>query len=373
MKTKSRATAAAASTDAAAAVAKRSNPRGLAKKRRGRFLPRAIYSVLASLSKLKLGMRTPVSSEKKTTAARAPRAKKPSPRAKRARSRRARATRPEPESARKPAPDSEREQTRSSATPPGWRKKNAEQKPRVVGQAATRPAKPTTRGVRKKKKASPVRGRAAACPSAPAVTTRAVMRRYARSAFARDHVCAERDALVQQGFPVLDTHGSVLDASRTAFFAASPARAKTKKNRRRRENDVVKVSPSKDERTADRSEQDSDDDDDMQFSPHVTRCDDSFDHDAFGTMLNDVEPRGGEYAARLPAEVFGLRDVSCEERWIESDPEGADDAWERGTNQTQTDEEREDMSSRDAILRSPVAWTPASPPRRGRGARREMR
>jgi len=371
MKTKSRATAAAASTDAAAAVAKRSNPRGLAKKRRGRFLPRAIYSVLASLSKLKLGMRTPVSSEKKTTAARAPRAKKPSPRAKRARSRRARATRPEPESARKPAPDSEKEQTRSSATLPGWRKKNAEQKPRVVGQAAlVRPAKPTTRGVRKKKKASPVRGRAAACPSAPAVTTRAVMRRYARSAFARDHVCAERDALVQQGFPVLDTHGSVLDASRTAFFAASPARATTKKNRRRRENDVVKVSPSSDERTADRCERD-DDDDDMQFSPHVTRCDDSFDTDAFGTMLNGVEPRGGEYAARLPAEVFGLRDVSCEERWIESDPEGADDAWERGTNPTQTDEEREDMSSRDAILRSPVAWTPASPPRRGRGARRE--
>ena len=364
MKTKSRATAAAASTDAAAAVAKRSNPRGLAKKRRGRFLPRAIYGVLASLSKLKLGMRTPVSSEKKTTAARAPRAKKPSPRAKRARSRRARATRPEPESARKPAPDSEKEQTRSSATRPGWR--NAEQK-----KAALRPAKPTTRGVRKKKKASPVRGRAAACPSAPAVTTRAVMRRYARSAFARDHVCAERDALVQQGFPVLDTHGSVLDASRTAFFAASPARATTKTNRRRRENDVVKVSPSKDERTADRSEQDSDDDDDMQFSPQVTRCDDDFDQDAFGTMLNDVDPRGGEYAARLPAEVFGLRDVSCEERWIESDPEGADDAWERGTNQTQTDEEREDMSSRDAILRSPVAWTPASPPRRGRGARRE--
>lgn len=371
MKTKSRATAAAASTDAAAAVAKRSNPRGLAKKRRGRFLPRAIYSVLASLSKLKLGMRTPVSSEKKTTAARAPRAKKPSPRAKRARSRRARATRPEPESARKPAPDSEKEQTRSSATLPGWRKKNAEQKPRVVGQAALlRPAKPTTRGVRKKKKASPVRGRAAACPSAPAVTTRAVMRRYARSAFARDHVCAERDALVQQGFPVLDTHGSVLDASRTAFFAASPAHATKKKNRRRRENDVVKVSPSKDERTADRCERD-DDDDDMQFSPHVTRCDDDFDNDAFGTMLNGVEPRGGEYAARLPAEVFGLRDVSCEERWIESDPEGADDAWERGTNQTQTDEEREGMSSRDAILRSPVAWTPASPPRRGRGARRE--
>jgi hypothetical protein len=238
MKTKSRATAAAASTDAAAAVAKRSNPRGLAKKRRGRFLPRAIYSVLASLSKLKLGMRTPVSSEKKTTAARAPRAKKPSPRAKRARSRRARATRPEPESARKPAPDSEKEQTRSSATRPGWRKKNAEQKPRGVRR---RPAKPTTRGVRKKKKASPVRGRAAACPSAPAVTTRAVMRRYARSAFARDHVCAERDALVQQGFPVLDTHGSVLDASRTAFFAASPARAnKTKEStttrKRRRES-----------------------------------------------------------------------------------------------------------------------------------------
>jgi len=197
------------------------------------------------------------------------------------------------------------------------------------------------------------------------------MRRYARSAFARDHVCAERDALVQQGFPVLDTHGSVLDASRTAFFAASPARAKKKKNRRRRENDVVKVSPSKDERTADRSEQDSDDDDDMQFSPQVTRCDDDFDNDAFGTMLNDVEPRGGEYAARLPAEVFGLRDVSCEERWIESDPEGTDDGWERGTNPTQTDEEREDVSSRDAILRSPVAWTPASPPRRGRGARRE--
>ena len=368
MKTKSRATAAAASTDAAAAVAKRSNPRGLAKKRRGRFLPRAIYSVLASLSKLKLGMRTPVSSEKKTTAARAPRAKKPSPRAKRARSRRAHATRPEPESARKPAPDSEREQTRSSATRPGWRKKNAEQKPR---EAALRPAKPTTRGVRKKKKASPVRGRAAACPSAPAVTTRAVMRRYARSAFARDHVCAERDALVQQGFPVLDTHGSVLDASRTAFFAASPARAKTKKIRRRRENDVVRVSPSKHDTDADRSEQDSDDDDDMQFSPQVTRCDDDFDQDAFGTMLNGVEPRGGEYAARLPAEVFGLRDVSCEERWIESDPEGADDAWERGTNQTQTDEEREGMSSRDAILRSPVAWTPASPPRRGRGARRE--
>ena len=362
MKTKSRATAAAASTDAAAAVAKRSNPRGLAKKRRGRFLPRAIYSVLASLSKLKLGMRTPpVSSEKKTTAARAPRAKKPSPRAKRARSRRARATRPVPEPAGKPAPDSEKEPARSSATPtrPGWR--NAEQKPPIVGFAALRPAKkkPTTRGFRKKKKASP-RGRAAACPSAPAVTTRAVMRRYARSAFARDHVCAERDALVQQGFPAVDTHGSILDA-RTA--AAAEARAKKKKRRRRAYDDVVNVSSLKDFSDADRSERDSDQD--MMFSPLV-QCDDAFDHDAFGTPLG-VEPRDGEYAARLPADVFGLRDVSCEERWIESDPEGADDAWERGTNQT--DEERFE-SSRDAILRSPVAWTPASPPRRGRGARR---
>ena len=166
MKTKSRATAAAASTDAAAAVAERSNPRGIAKKRRGRFLPRALSSVLASLSKLKLGTRTPpVSSKKKTTAAPVPRAEKPSSRAKRARSRRARAMRPAPEPARKPAPDSEQAVARSSAKSDDTRagrknKKNAEKKKQTrraldgVHQRAAvmmkRPAKP--RNAREKRR-----------------------------------------------------------------------------------------------------------------------------------------------------------------------------------------------------------------------------
>ena len=184
MKTKSRATAAAASTDAAAAVAERSNPRGIAKKRHGRFLPRALSSVLASLSKLKLGTRTPpVSSKKKTTAAPVPRAEKPSSRAKRARSRRARATRPAPEPARKPAPGSEQAVARSSAksdTRAGRKnaEKNKKSRPaaRSTASSARRlssnaPAKP--RNAREKRRA---------CPSAPVVTTRAVMRRYARSA-----------------------------------------------------------------------------------------------------------------------------------------------------------------------------------------------
>ena len=223
MKTKSRATAAAASTDAAAAVAERSNPRGIAKKRHGRFLPRALSSVLASLSKLKLGTRTPpVPSKKKTTAAPVPRAEKPSSRAKRARSRRARATRPAPEPARKPAPGSEQAVARSSAksdTRAG--RKNAEKKKQTrraldgVERAAVmkRPAKPrNAREKRREKKTREDSGRAP-CPSAPVVTTRAVMRRYARSAFARDCTRAERDALVQQGFPAVDTHGSLLDAN----------------------------------------------------------------------------------------------------------------------------------------------------------------
>ena len=94
------------------------------------------------------------------------------------------------------------------------------------------------------------------------------MRRYARSAFARDFTNAERDALVQQGFPAVDTHGSVLDARRA-------------------------------------------------------------------------------------------------EAWAESDPEGEDDAWERGDDARETHGGAFD--ARDTILRAPVAWTPASPPRRLRG------
>ena len=242
MKTKSRATAAAASTDAAAAVAERSNPRGIAKKRHGRFLPRALSSVLASLSKLKLGTRTPlVSSKKKTTAAPVPRAEKPSSRAKRARSRRARAMRPAPEPARKPAPDSEQAVARSSAKSDDTRagrknKKNAEKKKQTTRRAPLdgvhqraavtmkRPAKP--RNAREKRREKKTRDsenseKRAPCPSAPVVTTRAVMRRYARSAFARDFTNAERDALVQQGFPAVDTHGSVLDARRADAWAES--------------------------------------------------------------------------------------------------------------------------------------------------------
>ena len=287
MKTKSRATAAAASTDAAAAVAERSNPRGIAKKRHGRFLPRALSSVLASLSKLKLGTRTaPVSSEKKAGGP-VPSAKKPSSRAKRARSRRARRVpRPAPEPARKPAPGSEDPGARSSARPtrPGWvQKKIAETNAERALDAVDRAAKPARSAKRAKRSTSSVssvsrgvgekktRRRAPAsarCPSAPVVTTRAVMRRYARSAFARDFTNAERDALVQQGFPAVDTHGSVLDARRA-------------------------------------------------------------------------------------------------DAWAESDPEGEDDAWERGDDARETHGGAFD--ARDTILRAPVAWTPASPPRRFRG------
>ena len=363
MKTKSRATAAAASTDAAAAVAERSNPRGIAKKRHGRFLPRALSSVLASLSKLKLGTRTPpVPSKKKTTAAPVPRAEKPSSRAKRARSRRARATRPAPEPARKPAPGSEQAVARSSAksdTRAGRKnKKNAEKKKQTTRRAPLdgvhqraavtmkRPAKP--RNAREKRREKKTRDsenseKRAPCPSAPVVTTRAVMRRYARSAFARDCTRFERDALVQQGFPAVDTRGSLLDAK--------DERKQTNTNKKRRANkksasrgatETSRCAP-----TLPRADSMS-----MVFSPLV-RCED----EDFGTT--DVRDEG--HAARLPAEVFGGRgDHPREDAWLDSDPEGDDAAWERGS----------DDETRDAILHSPVAWTPASPPRRPRGTRR---
>jgi len=359
MKTKSRATAAAASTDAAAAVAERSNPRGIAKKRHGRFLPRALSSVLASLSKLKLGTRTPpVSSKKKTTAAPVPRAEKPSSRAKRARSRRARAMRPAPEPARKPAPDSEQAVARSSAKSDDTRagrknKKNAEKKKQTrraldgVHQRAAvmmkRPAKPRNAREKRREKKTRDSEKCAPCPSAPVVTTRAVMRRYARSAFARDCTRFERDALVQQGFPAVDTRGSLLDAK--------DERKQTNTNKKRRANkksasrgatETSRCAP-----TLPRADSMS-----MVFSPLV-RCED----EDFGTT--DVRDEG--HAARLPAEVFGGRgDHPREDAWLDSDPEGDDAAWERGS----------DDETRDAILHSPVAWTPASPPRRPRGTRR---
>jgi len=354
MKTKNRATAAAASTDAAAAVAERSNPRGIAKKRHGRFLPRALSSVLASLSKLKLGTRTPpVSSKKKTTAAPVPRAEKPSSRAKRARSRRARAMRPAPEPARKPEPGSEQAVARSSAksdTRAGRKtKKNAEKKKQTrraldgVHQRAAvmkPPAKPrNAREKRRDSKKTRDSEKYAPCPSAPVVTTRAVMRRYARSAFARDCTRFERDALVQQGFPAVDTHGSLLDAKeerkQTNTFESKKRRAKSaSRGANETSRPTLPTLPRADSMS-------------MVFSPLV-RCEDE-----------DFGP--SSHAARLPAEVFGGRgDHPREDAWLDSDPEGDDAAWERGS----------DDETRDAILHSPVAWTPASPPRRPRGTRR---
>jgi len=355
MKTKSRATAAAASTDAAAAVAERSNPRGIAKKRHGRFLPRALSSVLASLSKLKLGTRTPpVSSKKKTTAAPVPRAEKPSSRAKRARSRRARAMRPAPEPARKPEPGSEQAVARSSAksdTRAGRKnKKNAEKKKQTrraldgVHQRAAvmkPPAKPRNAREKRREKKTRDSEKYAPCPSAPVVTTRAVMRRYARSAFARDCTRFERDALVQQGFPAVDTHGSLLDAKEE--------RKQTNKNKKRRAKSASRGANETSRRAPTLPRADSMS---MVFSPLV-RCED----EDFGT----TDARDEGHAARLPAEVFGGRgDHPREDAWLDSDPEGDDAAWERGS----------DDETRDAILHSPVAWTPASPPRRPRGTRR---
>lgn len=361
MKTKSRATAAAASTDAAAAVAERSNPRGIAKKRHGRFLPRALSSVLASLSKLKLGTRTPpVSSKKKTTAAPVPRAEKPSSRAKRARSRRARAMRPAPEPARKPAPGSEQAVARSSAksdTRAGRKtKKNAEKKKQTrraldgVHQRAAvmkPPAKPRNAREKRREKKTRDSEKYAPCPSAPVVTTRAVMRRYARSAFARDCTRFERDALVQQGFPAVDTHGSLLDAKEERKQTNTKSKKRRAKSAKlsRGANETSRRAP-----TLPRADSMS-----MVFSPLV-RCED----EDFGTTTLNARDEG--HAARLPAEVFGGRgDHPREDAWLDSDPEGDDAAWERGSDA---------HSARDAILHSPVAWTPASPPRRPRGTRR---
>ena len=185
------------------------------------------------------------------------------------------------------------------------------------------------------------------------VTTRAVMRRYARSAFARDCTRAERDALVQQGFPAVDTHGSLLDANvAPAATRAEEERKHTKKKRRakRASRGATEASrPSSLPRADSMS---------MVFSPLV-RCDD----DDFGT----TETRDEGHAARLPAEVFGGRgDHPRSDAWLDSDPEGDDAAWERGSD----DETRRAFETRDAILQSPVAWTPASPPRRPRGTRR---
>lgn len=279
MKTQSRATA-AASTDAAAAVAKQSYPRGLAKKRHGRFLPRAISSVLASLSKLELGTpAAPVSSEK-INAAPVPRAKKPSSRVKRARSRRARAKRLAPKSARQPAPGPEKAVARFFANP-------------------TRPGR----------------------ENASAKTTK--------------------------------------DASARA--AVSSPRAGEKRTRRRRRR-ASRLPAEGHARASPLPRADS-----MVFSPLV-RCDDDDFGEPFGTgTLSGKSAREGSDAARLPAEVFGGRDASCEDVWAESDPEGEDNAWERGDEPIST---HRALDARDAILRSPVAWTPASPRRRTRGARR---
>jgi hypothetical protein len=171
------------------------------------------------------------------------------------------------------------------------------------------------------------------------VTTRAVMRRYARSAFARDCTRFERDALVQQGFPAVDTRGSLLDAKDERKQTNKKRRAK---NASRGATDTSRRAP-----TLPRADSMS-----MVFSPLV-RCED----EDFGT----TDARDEGHAARLPAEVFGGRgDHPREDAWLDSDPEGDDAAWERGS----------DDETRDAILHSPVAWTPASPPRRPRGTRR---
>ena len=180
----------------------------------------------------------------------------------------------------------------------------------------------------------------APCPSAPVVTTRAVMRRYARSAFARDCTRFERDALVQQGFPAVDTHGSLLDAKEERKQTNTKSKKRRAKSAKlsRGANETSRRAP-----TLPRAGSMS-----MVFSPLV-RCEDE-----------DFGP--SSHAARLPAEVFGGRgDHPREDAWLDSDPEGDDAAWERGSDA---------HSARDAILHSPVAWTPASPPRRPRGTRR---
>ena len=205
-----------------------------------------------------------------------------------------------------------------------------------------RPAKP--RNAREKRREKKTRDsenseKRAPCPSAPVVTTRAVMRRYARSAFARDCTRFERDALVQQGFPAVDTRGSLLDAK--------DERKQTNKKRRAKNASRGATETSRRAPTLPRADSMS-----MVFSPLV-RCED----EDFGT----TDARDEGHAARLPAEVFGGRgDHPREDAWLDSDPEGDDAAWERGS----------DDETRDAILHSPVAWTPASPPRRPRGTRR---
>ena len=264
--------------------------------------------------------------------------------------------RPAPEPARKPAPGSEQAVARSSAksdTRAGRKnfsgKKNAEKKKQTrraldgVHQRAAvmkPPAKPrNAREKRRDSKKTRDSEKYAPCPSAPVVTTRAVMRRYARSAFARDCTRFERDALVQQGFPAVDTHGSLLDAKeeRKQTNTKKKRRAKSAKLSRGA-NETSRRAP-----TLPRADSMS-----MVFSPLV-RCEDE-----------DFGP--SSHAARLPAEVFGGRgDHPREDAWLDSDPEGDDAAWERGSDPTFT---------RDAILHSPVAWTPASPPRRPRGTRR---
>ena len=171
------------------------------------------------------------------------------------------------------------------------------------------------------------------------------MRRYARSAFARDCTRAERDALVQQGFPAVDTHGSLLDANvAPAATRAEEERKHTKKKRRekRASRGATEASRPSSLPRADSTS--------MVFSPLV-RCDD----DDFGT----TETRDEGHAARLPAEVFGGRgDHPHSDAWLDSDPEGDDAAWERGSD----DETRRAFETRDAIL-SPVAGPRR--PRRG--------
>jgi|TARA_B110000459_G_scaffold180406_1_gene207094 hypothetical protein len=299
-----RATAAAVSTDTAAAVACASKA-GLTKRHR-RFLPRTLSKLVASLSSLGIRQfdvsRNPAAFVK-NNALSTPKAK-----SKRAPRRRVRHI-----------PTAAVKQTQTNKKTNG---KNANAKPTNANNSVLRPK---TKGVAKKnrqaskKPATKKANKKRPVPAAPVVTTRAMMRRYAQ----RSRTAGFAD--LPESFPNVNTFGSILDDT-SGVSMKKTNKQKTQKKRRQRRRQPLCHPPHSPAPSS------------MMFSPiRVDEDLDDFTND--DTFVSD--------AARLPSSVFEREARDDEEQWADTDDEDA--AWERGARNAPS------------VLGSPVAWTPTSP------------
>lgn len=324
------ATAGAASKDAAAAVARRPAPKpetsGLTKRRR-RFFPRAISNLLATLSSLGIhGNAEKKLSPKKLCA----KPSKPSFRSKRVPPRRGGSTK----AGNKPAAANRTTRNTTHAR---------DTKSKADGRKRSTFHKETGRLSASKKKASKKQQKV---PAAPFVTTRAVMRRYAEQCRVKDCLHPLAAVLVELGFPVLDTFGSILDDTNGVSM-----NKKTQKKcyQRRRPRPVSRPAhpsqaPSSMLFSPIRLDDDGDDVDDFESDDCLQT------NYAYGSTNQCIS-----LAAQLPESVFGnakskVRDEEDEE-WADTSDEDEDKEAPR----------RDRRAPNASTLGSPVAWTPASP------------